>query len=389
MRYNAIAAALLSASLWARGAAADPYRLRADAFVMSPTPTAGLVVLDGEARAGSWADAEAVIWVGTGDSPANVLVALVKARVPGGYGELRLGRILATAGAIRPVHLDGAFVTGRAPWGTSLEVFAGSPVQLGEASRDYDWALGGRAAQRIGQDAALGVSYLQMRDHGALAFEEAGVDGSAVLASWLDGAFSGSFDLQRAGLANAKASLSARFGGIRLEAFAYHRSPYHLLPATSLFAALGDVPSQRAGTSVLWRAAPRLDVSGEAGIEFLGGELGAQGLLRGLLRLDDRGNGALGLELRRQGAPGASFTGIRGTARMPITHWLTASTELELARPDVSRGRGSLWPWGLVALRVKPAPSFEIAGALEASSSPEHVSELGGIVRVSGTLGAP
>lgn len=389
MRRKSIAsAALLSAVLLAPAASADPYRLRADAYYFTPSPNPGLVVLDGEARAGSWVNAEAVLWVGSGDKPGDVLVAAVKARAPGGYADLRAGRMLVTSGAIRPVHLDGADVTARAPWGSSIEVFAGSPAPLPDAARDYTWALGGRAGQRIGQDASIGVSYLHMRDDGALAFEEVGLDAAAAITPWLDGALMGAFDVERLGLADARASLAARLGGLRFEAFAVHRSPFHLLPATSLFAALGDVPSQRAGGSIFWRAFPRLDVSGEAGAELLGGELGWHGMVRGLLRLDDKGEGALGVELRRQGAPGASFLGVRGTARVPIGRWVSASTELELARPDEARGRGELWPWGLVSLRFKPSSSFDVAGALEASASPEHVREMSGILRVSGALGA-
>lgn len=388
MRWRCAArAALLAASLWTGTAAAEPYRLRADAYFSTPEPTGGLLVLSSEARTRSWVDAQAVVWVGSGSYPADVLVASVRAHDPDGKGDLRLGRMIVTAGAIRPVHVDGADVIGRAPWGSSLEIFGGVPVPVHYASRDYDWVVGGRAAQRVGSDATFGLSYLHMRQGGAVAYEELGLDAAAAATSFLDGAFSGAFDLARPGLTDARLSLAARFGGLRVEGFVVHRSPSHLLPATSLFAALGDIPSERGGGSILWRAAPRLDVSGEAGVESLGGELGGQFMLRGALRLDDKGEGTLGLELRRQGAPDASWTGVRGTARVPLSRLFMASTELELVRPDESRGRGSLWPWGLVALRLKPASSWEIAGALEASASPEHVAELGGFVRVSGALG--
>ena len=39
-----------------------------------------------------------------------------------------------------------------------------------------------------------------------------------------------------------------------------HRSPTHLLPATSLFTVLGEVASDRAGAGLRWRAAPRLEL---------------------------------------------------------------------------------------------------------------------------------
>lgn len=386
-RRNVARAAFIAATLCTGAAAAEPYRLRADAYASGQDAITGLLVLDGQARARSWIDAQAVVWVGTGSYPADVLVASVRAHDPTGIGELRLGRLMVTAGAIRPVHLDGADVIGRAPWGSTVEVFGGSPVVRDYASRDYDWVVGGRASQRVSSYGTLGVSYLQMRQTGALAYEEVGLDATALVTKYLSGAFSGAYDLARPGISDARVSLAGRFAGVRIEGFALQRSPSHMLPATSLFAALGDVPSQRAGGSVLWRAAPRLDIAGEASAESLGGELGGQFLFRTVLRLDERGNGALGLELRRQGAPGASWSGVRGTVRVPFARMFSASTELELVRPDEARGRGAVWPWGLVALSVKPIKMLEIAGAVEASASPEHVSALGGILRVSGVLG--
>ncbi len=106
-------------------------------------------------------------------------------------------------------------------------------------------------------------------------------------------------------------------------------------------------------------------------------------LFRRTLRLDDKGAGALGLELRREGIPEASWTGIRGTARLPFSARVSASTELELVRPDDPRGRGAVWPWGLVALRFRPEPKWEMAGALEASASPTAASSVSGLFRVS------
>ncbi|APR75402.1 Hypothetical protein A7982_00748 [Minicystis rosea] len=380
----------LAGALFSSGVEAQ-YRLRADAYYAAPDPTTGLLVLQGESHRPSWLDAEAVVWLGAttvaGPAaqpyPADVLVASVRARHPDGYGEARVGRMLLTAGGLRPVHLDGADVIGRAPWGTSIEAFGGVPVAPAYQSRDFDWAVGGRLAQRIGTYGTVGLAYLQLRDTGAKAYEELGFDATATPARYLDAAFSGAVDLQGLVLSDARISLATRFAGVRIELFAARRSPSHLLPATSLFSALGDVPSQRAGGTMLWRAAPRLDILGEGAAESLAGELAYQLLFRSTLRLDDRGDGALGLEARRQGTPGDAWMGVRATARLPLTRLLSAAAELELVRPDVARGRGALWPWGLVAMRLKPEPGWELAGAVEASASPAAVSEVNVIFRVS------
>jgi hypothetical protein len=386
MRLRALAGAvLMAASLRAGGAEAQIYRLRADAYYAAADPAVGLVVLTSEARAPSWLDAESVVWIGAGGQRnGDVLIASVRARDPGGRGQLRAGRLLVSTGAIRLVHLDGVDATARAPWGTSLEVFGGVPVAAGYEPRDFDWAAGGRVAQRIGSEASVGVSYLQQRSAGAVAYEELGFDAAAAPLRWLDGALRGAADLARPGLSDLRAALALRpLAALRFELFASRRAPSHLLPATSLFAALGDIPSDRLGGSVFWRAAPRLDVLGEGGVESLGGEPGGDLRLRTTLRLDDRGDRALALEVRRQGAPGASWTGVRATARLPLTRLLAAATELEIAVPDDPRGRGAVWPWGLFALRLSPEPRWELSGAVEASASPTSVGALSAMFRVS------
>jgi hypothetical protein len=292
-------------------------------------------------------------------------------------------------GAIRPLHLDGADAIVRTPWGSSIEVFGGLPVTFGAAPRDYTWNMGGRAAQRIGQTGTVGFSYQHARMNGQAAFEEIGIDGAASFGRVFDGAFTTSLDLLRVGVSDARISLATRFDPVRLELFAVRRSPSRLLPATSLFSALGDVPSDRAGGSIFWKAAPRLDVRGEGAFESLGGALGGQFFIRTALRLDDRGDGVLGLELRRQGAPSSAWTGIRGTARIPLSKKLFASTELELVWPDEPRDRGPVWPWGIIALRYVPIPTWNVSGAIEANASPTNSAAIRALVRVSHSWSGP
>lgn len=365
------------------------YRLRADAYASAGAVPTGLVFLQGEARKPSIFDSEAAVWVGSGETSADVLVMAIRARDPLGRAEARLGRMMISMGAIRPIHLDGADAMMRTPWGTSIEVFGGLPVTFAAAPRDYTWTIGGRAAQRIGQKATIGFSYFQARAEGKKSFEEIGFDGAASFGRFFDGAFTTSIDLLRIGLADTRISIATRFDPVRIELFAVRRSPSRLLPATSLFSALGDVPSDRAGGSVFWRAAPRLDVRGEGAFESLGNALGGQFFLRTALRLDDNGNGVLGLEVRRQGAPTAAWTGVRGTARLPINPLLSASTEIELVWPDDPKDRGNVWPWGLVALRYAPAPFWEMSGAIEANASPTNTAAMRALVRLSHTWSGP
>jgi hypothetical protein len=372
---------VLFASATAR---AEPYRLRADALASAQSPT-GLLALSAEGAEGPSLSAEALVWVGAGDEDeAQALVVAVRARRPSGAAEARLGRFVVSAGGLRPVHLDGVASRVRLPYRLAVESFGGSPVAPGQDGRTWDWLVGGRVSRALGDWGSAGVAYLHRRDGGRLADEEIAVDAGGAAADWLDLSARAAFDLSRVGLAEASASAAGRLGAAwRVELHGTERSPSRLLPATSLFSVLGDVPSRRIGTAVRWRAAPRLDLRADVGALAAGGEWGEMLAARALLRLDDRGVGAVGAELRREAAPEGGWTGARATGRAPIGAGLVLATELELAMPDHPAGRGAVWPWGLVALR-RQIGGWEAAAAVEASSSPEHRYRIDALARLAG-----
>ena len=91
-------------------------------------------------------------------------------------------------------------------------------------------------------------------------------------------------------------------------------------------------------------------------------------------------------ELRRQDVSDVAWSGARVIAGVPLGMRFRASTELELAAPDHPRGRGSVWPWGLVALAFRHPSGWEAASAVEAASTPEHAFMMNALVRVSRAL---
>jgi hypothetical protein len=367
---------------------AQPLRLRADAIAEARAP-AGLVVLQGADGVRPWLDAEGLVWAGArSDATADVLVLSFRAREPHGYAELRGGRFLFATGAIRPLHVDGASAIARAPWGSKIEAMAGAPVTPSFGARAYDWVVAGRASQSIASRATLGFSYVHQRAHGEVANEELGADLAALPAPWLDLAARAAYDLVSPGIADALVSAAARSSPFRVEAFASHRSPSRLLPATSLFSVLGDFPSQMIGTTVRWDAAPRLDLLASGAGQAVGGALGGNAWLRAQLRLDDRGDGALGLELRRQDVSTARWSGVRGTASHPLGAAFRVSSEIEIAVPDEPRGRGIVWPWGLLALAWRRS-GWEVAAAAEVASTPTHRYEVDALLRVARVMELP
>jgi hypothetical protein len=368
-------------------AAADPYRLRADALAMVQAP-AGLVVLQADGKRGEQVGAEALIWLGAGEEgEAQALVVAVRARRASGRAEARVGRFVVTAGGLRPQHLDGAHGRMRLPYDFSIEAFAGSPVAAGQEGRSFDWLAGTRASRALGDWGSVGVAYLHRRDSGQLADEEIAFDAGGAAAEWLDLSARAAVDLIQYGVAEAQGTAGGRFGSWRIELYGIERSPSRLLPATSLFSVLGDERSRRIGAQVRWRAAPRLDLFADGGALAAAGEWGELMSARAQLRLDDRGAGALGVELRREWAPEGGWSGARATARVPVGAFVFA-LEGELAMPEESNGNGSLWPWGLAAVSHRFG-TWEAAAAVEASSSSDYVHRVDGLARLTWLWEAP
>jgi len=395
------------AAVWtsARNADAEPYRLRADAFAMtnSPNSPVGLIVLHGEDRSTPWLDTEAVVWggvpqAGGNPSPADALIVLARLHDARNRTELFLGRQMVIAGALRPIHLDGARARAIAPTGTIFEAFAGIPTQpqlsannvpYGAKASTFDWVAGGRVAQNFGYQTILGLAYLQRRSAGYLDQEEVGADFASAALSKVDVAGQAAWNLITPGFAEIGGSAALRFTDVRAELYAKHRSPSRLLPATSLFSALGDIPSEIVGTAVRWRVAPRLDVMPMLNARYNAEQWGADVTLRTALRLDDDGAGVVTVELRRQSTAPDRWWGARLAARVPLSAKFHAATELELVKPDEDRGKGTLWPWGLLALGFKPAKNWETSVAVEASSSPRASFAFDGLLRLTRVWGTP
>jgi hypothetical protein len=299
-------------------------------------------------------------------SHADVLVIVLRGRAGPANGTL--GRFVATLGALRPVHLDGADGRVHLPYRFDVEAYAGVPVVPSlTTARTWDWVAGERVSRRIGDWGSAGVAYMQLRNDGRLATEEIGLDAGAAFGKYDDLAAKLAYDLANPGVAETALTASHRHGPWRTEVFASYRAASHILPATSLFSVFGDTPAERAGTDITWRAAPRLDVDGELGVRRAAEATAPELVARGRLKLDDNGASALTGELRRDGVGSDKWTGARGAARIALAEALGFSTELELVIPD----RGGAWPWGIAALSWSCA-GWDAAIAVEALASPQY-----------------
>jgi hypothetical protein len=392
--------------LVAGSARAEPLVLRADAFASTAAP-AGLLTLAADGDAGPNLSAEAVVWTGrTAADHGDVLVMALHARTRNGRLSGTLGRFVETLGALRPVQIDGARTRARLPHAIDVEAYAGIPVMPG-TSRSWDWVTGGRVARRIGDWGSLGAAYMQQRTAGQLAFEEVGVDAGAALGKYDDLAGKIAYDVANPGLAQATITASDRRRAWRREVYASYIAASHILPATSLFTVLGDVPAVRIGTTWTWRAAPRLDLFADLAVRRSDGDaidgpatgsprttgevgevLAPAIVVHATLRLDDRGASALAGELRRDGGGDAGWTGARASLRLALPRSFVASSELELVVPDRDRDLGRVWPWALAAVSRTWGP-WQAAVAVEAQASPEDRARVDVLAQLGRAWGTP
>lgn len=383
---------------------AEPLRLRADALASTASP-AGLLVLDAGGSVRESLDAEAVVWMAAtrelSDATGDVLVAVVRARSDNNRVRGQIGRFVAALGAVPPTHVDGGLLQLRLPRRFDVELVAGIPVAPTHDARDgfanrtfaartWDWYAAARASSRIGDWGAVGIAFAERRDAGEVGSREISADAGFTVGRRSDVGARFTFDLANPGLAELSLTASHRRGALRADAYTGYRAASHLLPATSLFSVLGDVAAQRGGVLITWRAAPRLDVTADAGVRYVD-ELGAELAARTRLRLDDRGTSVVSAELRRSGIGHDAWTGLRGAARIALPAQLILATELELVvRDDASTtaiGRGTVWPWGLVAVQAQHG-SWQGAIAAEASSTLEYSRRFDVIAHVSRRWGS-
>lgn len=347
---------------------------------------AGLVQVESRLKSYPWFNAEAQVWAGRSplaeQGNGDVVVLTLRARDPLGRGEGTAGRFVLTSGAVRPVHLDGGHLKGQTPQGFALEAFGGVPVTPRFQARAYDWLVGGRASQRLARFGVLGASFVERRDRGREVDQEVGGDLTLYLLHWLSAAARASYDLVSRGLSEVQGTASMGSSARRLELFGSLRNPSLILPATSLFSVLSNVPSAQAGVSGRMRVAPRLTLDALIAYRQAAEEFGIRAQAGGRLWLDDQGESALEGTVTRDGVEGAQWTGLRALAYRELFEAFRVSGEVELVIADEARQGARLWPWGRVSARYLLRETWVFSAGVEGNASPEFVRVVQALFRV-------
>lgn len=330
-------------------------------------------------------DVDAVVGLAADDgSEDDVLRASIGFQEPHGRGDARVGRLMLATGAVRPVHVDGAIVTARAPSGSSVELFLGKPVAPEAAQSEFDLLGGARVAHWLSQERlGAGISYLHRRDAGQVASEEVGADLALRPVGWLSVSTVLAWDTVAAGLADARLSARAHGGDVAVETFAAHRVAAGLMPATSLFATLSDTATSDAGADLTWTALPRLDLGGTLVLESAPDTLGHRAAARVRLRLDDDGRGHVLSEANRRTHGDVTWTALRVASTLPLASALHAHASIELVSKHPAGAPRAIWPWTQLGASYTLGPRIRLTAAYEAKTSPDQRFAWNTLLRVS------
>jgi hypothetical protein len=168
--------------------------------------------------------------------------------------QVRLGRQMVTGGAAQVLSIDGASVTVLARGNIGITAYGGGVVVPRFASSEGDAAAGFRAFWRWSFDGEVGISFVDVLEHGITAREEVGVD--AHLVPWRGVTLTGFALVSTLELRLAEGAVTATWQPLRdLQLTAAYRrtAPDLFISAASIFSVFAEEQQDEIGGSIFYR----------------------------------------------------------------------------------------------------------------------------------------
>jgi hypothetical protein len=301
---------------------------------------------------------------------------------------LRVGRQLATGGAMRATQVDGITADGLITRGLGVQAWAGVPVQPRFAQASGDFITGGRAFWRQGFDSEVGVSYVYALRKGYLARSDLGVDGSwtplrAVTVSGLL-----LWSLAEGRLAEGRLQALWQVDKkLQLVGDVSRTAPDLFIDRSSIFAVFSEELRNEAGAEVVYKLMQPLSL--EADFHWLRVE-GGHGYRTGA-RATYRTpyGGSYGAELRLLDQPDNGYTLARVFGIRKLQHDVTVTLDLDAywLQNEINRSKHSFVSTLTGGWAFRPNWEAMLAGSLGVTPYFERRSEL--IARVVYRFGLP
>jgi hypothetical protein len=177
---------------------------------------------------------------------------------------LRVGRQLATGGALRATQVDGIAADGLIGYGIGVQGWAGIPVQPRFSQASGDFLTGGRLFWRQAFDSEVGVSYVYVLRKGYLARSDFAVDGSwtPLRSMTVSGLLQWNIPEERLEEARLQALVQVN-RELQLVGDVSRTAPDLFLDRTSIFSVFSEEQRSEAGAEIVYRPLPPVSLEGD------------------------------------------------------------------------------------------------------------------------------
>jgi len=301
---------------------------------------------------------------------------------------LRLGRQLATGGAVRATQFDGIAADGVVSSGIGAQAWAGVPVQPRFSQAGGDFLTGGRVFFRKSFDVEAGASYVYALRRGLLARSDFALDGTWTPIRPV--AVSGLFQWSLAEQRFAEGRLQALWQvdpKLQLVADAQRTAPDLFLDRSSIFAVFSEEVRDEAGGEIVYRPLRTLSLEGDWHFLRVEGGDGHRGGVRATVRAGT-GN-SYGTELRLLTQPDNGYKLARLFAIRKLRRDVTLTLDLDgyWLTQAVNATKRSLVGTLTAAWAFAPAWEAMLAGSFGTTPYFERRTEV--IARVTYRFGIP
>lgn len=250
---------------------------------------------------------------------------------------VRLGRQLATGGAVRATQFDGLSLDGVVSGGFGAQAWVGVPTQQRFSQSSGDFLTGGRLFWRHAFDSELGASYVYQLRRGYVQRSDVAADGSwtPVRTVTVSGLAQWSLEAERF----AEGRLSALWQvekRLQLVADFQHTSPELFIDRSSIFWVFSEENRDEVGGEAVFRPMPQISL--EADWHFLhvvAGD-GNRGGARATYRAQTGTN--YGAELRYLDQPDNGYTlgRVFGVRKLPRNITVTIDLDAYWLKKDIN-----------------------------------------------------
>ena len=262
----------------------------------------------------------------------DVNLAFIEGRAFKKRLKLRLGRQFVVGGVARSMFFDGLSADYRSTLNIGLSAFTGIPVERRFSNFIAgDFVVGTRAYFAPSFNTEVGASFIHMLQRGAVARQDAGLDGRWQIHRKL--VVAGAFVWSIADARLAEFDVGPRW--MPSENFevglSYRRTaPDLFLPRSSIFTVFADTSRDDAGGNITWQTTRAVTLFADARVLWLNGQPGFDASGRVQLRPFRAPTTTLTAQYRRLQVPSANgFHQARLAARQVLPSGLGLSVDLE------------------------------------------------------------